>query len=214
MSISSRKFIALEGIDGCGKSSVLKELAIRHPNIFTVENPADGPHNKAIQNYLQAAWLHDEDLARLALLFGLNTMDLLEVVDGVRFMIGRTVICSRWNASAYAYHLGRTTFDIMSACIKATAEPDLTIVLHVPIDVAMERIESRGEPKTVFEKRERLIEVDENYRGYWYWREKSLNDGTRTVVRRHLECDRMTVAEQTDAVERIIAEELSEPGGL
>ena len=80
---------------------------------------------------------------------------------------GMFVVSSRYVFSTFAY--GWSDGLDVDLLIKMNEEfllPDLTIIIDVNPNSCMERIEGRGEPKELFEKKEKLTKVNEFYKKF------------------------------------------------
>lgn len=159
-------FIVFEGIDGSGKSTQARMLAERlhmagMPVMLTAE-PSDGPTGLLIKSFSTRPDPDEE--ARLF------TRDRKEHVDTVilpALKEGRVVICDRYVYSSVAYQgaRGLDPDEIISMNRSFAPDPDVTILLTVPLDTALARIQKgRENGFTSFEKRENLEAVDAIYR--------------------------------------------------
>ncbi len=167
-------FIAFEGIDGSGKSTVARRvfeiLSAEIPGrvVLTAE-PTDSFIGMAVR---QANEGGTDDLAE-ALLF---VADRAEHTRQIRSWLaeGKVVLCDRYYASTVAYQ-GAILKKRLGGAKKAVewlkamnepviVRPDLTLLLTVSVSTAIERLGSR-ESLTKFEDLLYLSEVDLIYRG-------------------------------------------------
>jgi dTMP kinase len=139
-------FIALEGIDGSGKTTQLALLHkyLEHENIDSVmtSEPTDGIIGKMIKHIIRKE--KQFNVAALQLLF---TADRSYHVD--RFIKkwdseGKLVLCDRYIFSTLAFG-GASGLDKqwLFEINKNFPMPDITIVLDIPPRLAMARIHSR-----------------------------------------------------------------------
>lgn len=149
-------YIALEGIDGTGKSSISEKLADKlmeqDYNVMLVREPYTTYINNSIDIVKLINLKYEEPI--LSCLFAADRLVLLEKIenfDGI-------VISDRSKFSSYAYqgHLG---YNYEVNCYMK--HPDLIIYLDVPTDVAAERY--GGDDK--FENIEFLKSVRQMYKG-------------------------------------------------
>ena len=164
-------FIALEGIDGSGKSTqaALLQRRLERENIpccFTRE-PTEGPVGVLLRQILTGAVKTDNRVA--AALFTADRLDhLLNPEYGVVRMLddGIAVVTDRYYFSSYAYQsVDVPLAQIISAneqCA-AVARPSVNIFIDVGIDEALRRISANRARTELFETRERLAAVRENY---------------------------------------------------
>lgn len=165
------KFIALEGIDGSGKSLQVKRLVGRLSslgiNCYETREPTDSPIGSLIRQMLTGRIAADKKV--VASLFIADRVDhLLNKTDGILDMVksGTSVITDRYYFSSYAYN----GIDIdMDWVIRANAisadilRPTLTVFLDIPVETAMERINSGRARTELYETVERLTAVREKY---------------------------------------------------
>lgn len=128
------KFIVLEGLDRCGKSSMAKFLQEKCSG--------DGEHNKAVSmgfpNRKSAIGLmindflsNKTDLGNEAihLLFSANRWEAAKEIDET-LKAGRNIICDRYWYSGVAYSYAKgLDFEWCVAPDRGLIEPDLVIVL-------------------------------------------------------------------------------------
>jgi dTMP kinase len=159
-------FVVIEGIDGCGKSTVSKAVAEWFgPRAVLTMEPTDSWIGKAVRKgdteegspYLDA------------LLFMADRANhTVEIAEHLRK--GRIVVCDRYYHSTVAYqtaYLRRRSlgdnFDwLLEANTRISIHPDLTFLLTVDPEEALGRIGGRGELSR-FERVDFLREVQENY---------------------------------------------------
>jgi len=161
-------FIAIEGLDGSGGTTQVGRLvtavgALRHEVVRTRE-PTPGPVGTLIRAALgantPASSLGD---GVLPFLFAADRQDHLDRLIGPALARGAVVITDRYVPSSLAYQgmsIGVEAAFALNASFRA---PHLTVVLEVPPDECMRRIEARGEARERFEDRERLALVRAAY---------------------------------------------------
>ena len=165
--ISKPRFIALEGIDGAGTTTQSRLLvdwlrSLGRPVHLTRE-PSDGPIGLLIREVLRGD--HGEfDPSAIALLFAADRLDHLSREIRPALARGRDVVSDRYVLSSLAYQ-GLDGNLPWVETLNARAEPAaLTIVLDVPVDVCLARLEQRGLEPELYERRETLNRVDHTYR--------------------------------------------------
>jgi dTMP kinase len=145
-------FIALEGIDGSGKSTQTKLLAQKLEEaghkVYATFEPTDGQIGTILRKILKGTQKADERV--IAGLFVADRLDhLLNEENGIvkKLQEGYTVITDRYYFSSYAYH--GTHMD-MNWVIEANAmsakvlRPDINIFIDIEPEAAMQRMENRG----------------------------------------------------------------------
>lgn len=187
--------IALEGIDGSGTTTqarllvdYLNGIGIR--TFLTSEPDEENPIGKFIRSILKKEIKFDltaDDLQlTLAYLFA---ADRYAHTHSNKWQSAKAdydvVVFDRYSLSTYAYQLQSPKVDtawlrhLLAPCPKA----DMIILLDLPADVAMKRMDKRGEPSEIFEKEEFLKRVGSAYRiclGFWNCYTRKL-DGTKTT---------------------------------
>ena len=142
-------FIALEGIDGSGKSTQASLLAERLKQagraVHLTAEPTDGPVGKLIRNIFRHEYPADHRV--IAGLFVADRLDhLLSPAGGIlaRLEAGFTVVCDRYCFSSYAYqgvHMPLSWVISANSLSTELRRPDLTLFIDVPAPEAFERIE-------------------------------------------------------------------------
>lgn len=162
------KFIIIEGLDGSGKSAQV-DLAINYLKekgkevVATKEPTADSEAGRKVKQALR----HEISVDPLELqkLYVQDRKEHLENKVIPALKEGKFVVSSRYAFSTFAYgYSDGLDVDLLIKLNKEFLLPDLTIVVDVNPESCMERIEGRGEPKELFEKREKLAKVNEIYK--------------------------------------------------
>lgn len=163
-------FVVLEGIDGAGTTTqvarLVASLRARGIGALGTREPSDGPIGTQIRQILTgrlvvrspAGGAAPPGWPTLALLFAADRVDHLESEIVPNLRDGVIVVSDRYDHSSVAYQGAATDDPAIVAWIRAingrARRPDLTIVLDVPADVALERRRRRA-------GRAELYEVDE-----------------------------------------------------
>lgn len=162
--------IALEGIDGCGKSTQARRLAAAltaagHAAV-TFREPGDSDYGRELRRvFVEGRDITPEEEMRLFLED--RRIDVRENIEPA-LAAGTHVVMDRYYLSSVVYQgaLGLDPAMIREANEAIAPRPDLTLILDLPVDVALERIESsRGQANT-FEGRDYLTQVRELYLGF------------------------------------------------
>lgn len=139
-------FIAFEGVDGCGKSTQVHRVATARVALATFE-----PGDTELGATLRAVVLDDTvSMTPLAEVL-VMAADRAEHVDRTiepALAAGRDVVCDRFSGSTIAYQgYGRgVALDELRSVLEVAArglEPDVTILLDCPPDVAVGRRRNR-----------------------------------------------------------------------
>jgi dTMP kinase len=157
--------IALEGLDGCGKTTQLARLADRfrkagHDPVATAE-PTDGAYGRRIRAMAhgEAPEVAAEEELRW---FLEDRREHVTRVVAPALAAGRHVLTDRYFLSTVAYQ-GARGLDPERILAQSEAEfplPDLVLLLEIPLELALSRVHARGGRLAgAFEARERLERV-------------------------------------------------------
>jgi dTMP kinase len=161
------KLIAIEGIDGAGKTTFAKALyetlKKRGINcIFSCE-PTSGPFGEKIKSALIKKESNPQDLR---LLFLKDRKWHVEKIILPALEAQKWIILDRYYPSNLAYQSsqGLPLKELLIENETIAPIPDLVIYLDLPLEVAFKRIGNREKRLTIFEKREFLERVTETYK--------------------------------------------------
>jgi len=153
------RFIALDGLDGTGKSTQCRLLAEwlrkREYDVVTCRDPGGTPLGDMIRPIL-LDHKHDMTPAAEAMLFMASRAELVARVIRPALAEGRWVVSDRYLLANVVYqgHAGGLNVDDLWQLGRKSAggvEPDLTLVLDLPVERANER---RGRTADRFEQRD------------------------------------------------------------
>ena len=158
------KFIALEGIDGSGKSTqigrLVRRLTEQGITCHATYEPTGRPVGVLIRQALTGQAPLDPRV--IAALFAADRIDhLVNGEDGLLSLVERgiTVVTDRYYFSSYAYHSVDVDMNWVIGANSVSAEllrPTLTVFLDVSVDRAMERIRRGRDRVELFEREDRL----------------------------------------------------------
>lgn len=167
------RLIVLEGIDGSGKSTVAQRLAEAldpgDSSFKLTREPTGSTVGQALREVLSDP---DHDPVSEALLFAADHADhvarLRRDLDA-----GRTVLSDRYSFSCLAYQ-GATLAQrwpqrdpvtwLEAVLAPFELEPDLVLLLDLPVEAALARVTDRVRENEKFEEDAFLRQVRENYR--------------------------------------------------
>jgi dTMP kinase len=147
------KFITIEGLDGCGKSTQLERLAasLRAEGIQVVvtREPGGTPIGEKVRAVvLDSRTSGLAPLAELALLFASRAQQISEVIlPSLRS--GNWVLCDRFTDSSEAYQgggrgLGTEPVATLHRVLCGNLQPDLTILMDSDVAASVARARRRN----------------------------------------------------------------------
>jgi dTMP kinase len=162
------RFITFEGTEGGGKSTQIELLAKRLEGrgltVRTLREPGGTPIGEEIRHTLQHSSQNQSMTAEAELLLlNASRAQLVREVIRPALEAGEIVLCDRFYDSTVAYQgygrglelqLVRQVIDFAVGITR----PELTILLHVPVDVSEARRESRPSAG-----RDRMEELDRGF---------------------------------------------------
>lgn len=145
-------FITFEGIEGCGKSTVLRAVAhglsaSKHQTV-TIREPGGSAVGEVIRELFLNRSVPIEPLAE-AFLANASRAQLVETVIRPALADRAIVLCDRYIDSTIAYQGYGRGLDpemVLKMCTIATGglTPDLTLLLDVPIEISRRRVQMRS----------------------------------------------------------------------
>jgi dTMP kinase len=144
-------FVTVEGIEGGGKSTLLRGLAqwLRSMgrDVLVTREPGGTPVGDAIRRLFLDRGMAVSPLSEAMLVNAARAQHVTDVILPA-LSAGSIVLCDRFVDSTIAYQgYGRgVDFDLLDLLCRAATgglEPDLTFLIDVPIEVSRRRIESK-----------------------------------------------------------------------
>jgi dTMP kinase len=151
--MSRGRFFVLEGGEGVGKTTQWRRLADalreRGHDVLAVREPGGTPAGDVIRTLLLDPASSLAPTAE-ALLFAASRAQLITEIVAPALADGRTVLVDRFLLSTYAYQGAGRGLSIdalrqVNAVATAGLVPDLTLLLTLPLDVALARAGARGD---------------------------------------------------------------------
>jgi thymidylate kinase len=164
-------FIAIEGLDGSGKSTQIKPLAENLKAIAHKVHTTAEPTQSRIGLMIRDIFKHkmEADHRTIAALYAADRLEhVLSKTDGLlkKLEEGYTVITDRYYFSSYAYHGTHMDMDWVIEINSLAADllrPDLNIFIDVPIDVCVKRLNKGRSLTELYEDEENLNQVRIKY---------------------------------------------------
>lgn len=162
------RFITLEGGEGAGKSTAMQAirswLAARgHEAIITREPGGTAAAERIRELLLDPGTGPLTPMSELLLMFAARQENLAGVIRPA-LERGVDVISDRFTDASRAYQgagrqLGEAAVETLAGLVHPGLQPDLTLLLDVPVDIGMERIRGRGgEPDRMEQNRPDFLE--------------------------------------------------------
>ena len=151
-------FITFEGLDGSGKTTQLRRLAVTLKtaghNVVCLRNPGSTPLGDRIRAILldsraEASLGPIPPLAEMALMFADRAQSIAEIIEPA-IAQGAIVLCDRFTDSSEAYQgagrgLGSDRILAMHAAVCNNLQPGLTLLLLPPLEVSLTRARRRNQ---------------------------------------------------------------------
>ncbi len=147
------KFITIDGVEGAGKSTqiefICQYLADKGINIMLTREPGGTEVGEKIRKLLLSnatGKMHDE--TELMLMFAARNEHIQNKIMPA-LARGDWVLSDRFTDASYAYQGGGRGLDTiriaqLEAWVLQDFVPNMTLLLDVPVEVGMKRVESRG----------------------------------------------------------------------
>ena len=172
------RFIVLDGIDGCGKSTQIRHLAQWLPasglmpstaRLICTREPGGTPLGQSIRELL----LHTEadqvpSVTAELLLYAADRAQHVDTVIRPALLRGDWVLSDRFAGSTLAYQgygrgLDRQLINRLESIATTGLEPDLTAWLMVPVEVSLQRRHGEKEDRIEAEGRAFLRRVADGF---------------------------------------------------
>ena len=139
-------FVAFEGGEGSGKSTQARRIADAHDALLT-RQPGGTEIGASIRELLLSTDTEGLSLRAEALLMAADRAQHVDELIRPTLAAGRHVVCDRYLASSLAYQgagreLGEDAVGALSAFAVDGLLPDLVLLLDVPVEVGLGRIDS------------------------------------------------------------------------
>ncbi|MCX8189738.1 MAG: dTMP kinase [Candidatus Diapherotrites archaeon] len=162
-------FIVFEGIDGCGKGTMLSLAAkwlfsMEFDNILLTREPTYSGIGKQIRSILKS---DTNPIEKAKIMLSLYIEDRKEHVEKVikpALRLNSIILCDRYKYSTMCYqHAQGIPIEKIIVAHKRMLVPDLVLVLDVDVEIAMARMSLERKKKEKFEHRDFLKEIRETY---------------------------------------------------
>ncbi|MCA9879750.1 MAG: dTMP kinase, partial [Thermomicrobiales bacterium] len=158
-------FVALEGIDGSGKSTAARAIADRLAQerdleVIVTREPGGTPLGEAVRSLVLSRGGEGMDpIAELLLFSAARAQHVSDVIEP-HLRRGAIVICDRYTDSTLAYQWGgrglaRETILAAQAIATRGVLPDIRVLFDLPVDVAQTRRHGEGDAVNRFDEEAR-----------------------------------------------------------
>ncbi len=159
-------FIALEGIDACGKGTVVTRLASalydadKNNHLLLTREPFQRDWLKKFLSQLDPLSQGKQALT----LFVKDRTEHCKIIESA-LKKGVTVLCDRYKYSTYAYQMAQgLTFEEINTAHAGLLVPDLTLIIDIPAPEATRRmLLGREADAHAFHNEQLLLRARENY---------------------------------------------------
>ncbi len=147
-------FITFEGGEGVGKTTQIKQLVSHFQaegkDVVLTREPGGTPSAEAIRDLIFST-IYDgkwSPQAETLMMFAARAMHIKDVIKPA-IDAGKIVVCDRFIDSTRVYqgalnHVSEDLINQLETHIIGDYAPNLTLILDMPADIAMERVQSRG----------------------------------------------------------------------
>ena len=156
-------FITLEGIEGSGKTTQLRKLAERIPNVLVTKEPGGTPTADRIRAILLDTREKIDPVAELFLFAASRRQHVMEVIRPA-LAEGRVVLCDRFTDATLAYQGFGRRLDLdrlrwLNEWATDSLHPHVTLIFDLPEEMGLTRARSRNSTAPVDEGRFELEDL-------------------------------------------------------
>ncbi len=161
------RLITVEGTEGAGKSTSIRALATHlralGVRLEVTREPGGTPLAEAIRSLLLAPRTERvTPRAELLLIFAARAQHLNERIRPA-LDLGTWVLCDRFTDATFAYQGGGRSMDWeeiakLERLVQQGLQPDLTLLLDLPVGLGLERARQRSAPDRFEAEREQFFE--------------------------------------------------------
>ena len=159
------RLITFEGGDGSGKTTQLKLLEKRliqnHIEVLTTREPGGTQLGEALRQLLLNGDFITNPDTEMLILFAARSHHLSTIIIP-ELNRGCWVLCDRFTDATFAYQGGGGGLDQkrisqLEKFVQKGIQPDLTLLLDIPVEEGLSRVKKRGGSLDRFEKLDRMF---------------------------------------------------------
>lgn len=161
------RFIVLEGADGTGTTTQARALAdhmtSKGRTVHVTAEPSRGPVGVLIRQMLGGERPREAIHRELALLFAADRLDHVAREIGPKLEEGIDVLSDRYVLSSLVYQSLDLPLEWVASLNQHAPPADVTVLVTLPVDVALARVAGRAGPREVFDAREVQARIHQRY---------------------------------------------------
>lgn len=146
-------FITIEGGEGAGKSTnidfIVDYLKKAGKELVVTREPGGTKIGEQLRAMLLNPEFTEMDYrTELLMMFAARAQHIAEVIKPALDQ-GKWVVCDRFTDATYAYqgagrNMGKEKIAVLEEWVQEGLKPDLTILLDVPVEIGLQRVEQRA----------------------------------------------------------------------
>jgi len=161
-SLHGGRFITFEGGEGAGKSTQVRALVVKLRalglEVVQTREPGGSPGAEALRDLLvrgdATRW---SAISELLMMYAARA-DHLEKIIRPALQRGAWVVCDRFSDSSRAYQgagggVAAGFIEQVDAAVVGATQPDLVLVMDMPVEAGLKRAEARGDAENRFESK-------------------------------------------------------------
>ena len=166
-------FAVFEGIDGSGKGTMIASSkdaliagGIAQDRILITAEPTGSLYGKKVRELLKSSVNPDVNARQFLDLYVEDRKEHIEKEIAPALKAGKIILCDRYKYSTFVYQsLQGIEVDKIKKLHEGMPVPDMVFILDLPVDVAMQRINSDNKRKHLeaFEKKAFLEKVRKGF---------------------------------------------------
>lgn len=159
---SQGRFLTFEGGEGSGKSTQVKRLVARLRalglEVVQTREPGGSPGAESLRELLVTGEATRWSPISETLMMYAARANHLETVIRPALARGAWVVCDRFSDSTRAYQgagggVGLDLIERIDAAVVGPTQPDMVLVLDLPVEVGLQRASDRGDMENRFESK-------------------------------------------------------------
>ena len=159
-------FIVIEGLDGAGTTTqvarLVADLEAQQRSVLATREPTAGPIGRIIRQTL-VGQADAPTVESLPWMFAADRADHLHRTVEPALARNTVVVSDRYVPSSLAYQSLTLPLEDVLALNARFRVPDLLIMVDVPVDTCLQRIQSRSDHRDIYERKDQLERIHAAY---------------------------------------------------